>query len=78
MRKNSITTTTTRKRKRKSPTMSLNETDALITVIMICDTPGYRMRSYGPPSLITINDYKLIDYPIKAIKDNNRKPEIIL
>ena len=78
MRKNSITTTTTRRRKRKSPTMSLSETDSLITVIMICDTPGYRMRSYGPPSLISINDNKLIDYQIKAIKDNIRNPEIIL
>jgi len=75
--KSKITTTTTRRRKRVSKT-SLTETDSLITVIMICDTPGYRMKSYGPPSLITIGPKKLIDHQIAAIKKNIKNPEIIL
>ena len=77
MRKKNITTTTTR-RKRKSPQTYISETDSLITVIMICDTPGYRMRSYGPPSLISINGRRLIDHQVASIKKNIKNPEIIL
>lgn len=77
MRKKNITTTTTR-RKRKSPQTCISDTECLITVVMICDTPGYRMRSYGPPSLISIDGKRLIDHQIAAIKKHIKNPEIIL
>jgi hypothetical protein len=49
-----------------------------ITVILLCDSPGYRMRSYGPTSLISISNKKLIDIQIEAIKQTFDNFEIIL
>jgi hypothetical protein len=54
-----------------------NKSD-LISIILICDNPGYRMKSYGPTSLITINDHKLIDLQIKTIQQLFSNFEIIL
>ena len=42
--------------------------DELITFVLIADSPIYRMKSYGPASLMPINNYKLIDYQINSIK----------
>ena len=50
----------------------------LITVILLCDNPGYRMKSYGPISLIDLTTEKLIDYQIKSIKSVFKNFEIIL
>lgn len=50
----------------------------LITFIIIADIPVYRMKSYGPVSLIEIKEKKLIDYQIEAIKKNYKKYEIII
>jgi len=50
----------------------------LMTIILLCDSPGYRMKSYGPPSLITIANSKLIDIQIEAISKAFKYYEIIL
>lgn len=50
----------------------------LYTFIIIADTPGYRMKSYGPTSLITLNKNKLIDIQIEAISKSFSNYEIIL
>lgn len=50
----------------------------LVSVIILCDLPGYRMKSYGPTSLITINNKHLIDLQIDCIKKTFEKYEIIL
>lgn len=52
--------------------------DDLISVILMCDSPGHRMRSYGPVSLVQIKENKLIDIQIQAIKSIYKKSEIIL
>lgn len=49
------------------------------TIILLCDTPGYRMKSYGPPSLLQIHGEKrLIDIQIECIKKHFVNFEIIL
>jgi NDP-sugar pyrophosphorylase family protein len=50
----------------------------LISIILICDSPGYRMRSCGPIPLIPIKDKKLIDIQISEIKSFFKNFEIIL
>lgn len=49
-----------------------------ISVILLCDSPGYRMKSYGPVSLVNINNYKLLDIQIEAIKESFSGFEIII
>lgn len=50
-----------------------------ISIVMLCDTPGYRMKSYGLTCMIDINDkYKLIDYHIALINKCFKNCEIIL
>jgi hypothetical protein len=50
----------------------------LYTFIIIADTPGYRMKSYGPTTLINLNNYKLIDIQIDSIKSCFNNFEIII
>jgi len=50
----------------------------LVTVILLCDNPGYRMKSYGPASLISFKNKKLIDLQIEAIKKVFSYHEIIV
>lgn len=50
----------------------------LITIVLLCDSPGYRMKSYGPISLINISNQKLIDLQIKAIQQTFTNFEIIM
>jgi len=50
----------------------------LVSIILLCDSPGYRMKSYGPTSLVTIANKKLIDIQIEAIKQSFTNFEIIL
>lgn len=50
----------------------------LVTVILLCDNPGYRMKSYGPASLISFKNKKLIDLQIDAIKKVFNNYEIIV
>ena len=50
----------------------------LITIVLLCDSPGYRMKSYGAISLINISNQKLIDLQIKAIQQTFTNFEIII
>jgi hypothetical protein len=50
----------------------------LTTVVLLCDLPGYRMKSYGPTSLIKIKNKYLIDMQIDAIKKTFSNCEIII
>jgi hypothetical protein len=55
-----------------------NENDVLHTFILISDTPGYRMKSYGPSSLINFKNKKLIDTQIESIRKAFKNYEIII
>jgi len=56
-----------------------NKKDApMISIILLCDLPGYRMKSYGPTSLININGKYLIDIQIDTIKRCFSNYEIIM
>lgn len=50
----------------------------MYTFIILADTPGYRMKSYGPTSLISFKDKKLIDIQIQSIANHFKNFEIIL
>jgi hypothetical protein len=50
----------------------------LISIILLCDSPGYRMKSYGPLPLINISNHKLIDLQIKAIQQSFTNFELII
>lgn len=59
--------------------ISNNEQPELITIVLLCDSPGYRMKSYGALPLISINEkYRLIDMQIHAIQQVFKNFEIIL
>jgi hypothetical protein len=64
--------------KKKTKDKKEKTTPDLITVILLCDSSGYRMKSYGPVSLVTINDIKLIDLQIQCIRNVFENFEIIL
>jgi hypothetical protein len=68
-------------KKVKSKQISTNkpeEKNDLITIVLLCDLPGYRMKSYGPTSLIKIDEKYLIDIQINAIKKCFSNYEIII
>lgn len=67
--------TSARKNKKKEVVTQDND---LISVVLLCDSPGYRMKSYGPISLIDIGKRKLIDIQIEAIKKRFINFEIII
>lgn len=52
--------------------------DDFVTFILLCDMPGYRMKSYGSTSLITIEDGRLIDRQIEQIVEKFKKYEIVI
>lgn len=73
MRTKCITSAKSKKYKSNPPS------DDFISIILLCDSPGYRMKSYGPISLINIdNKVKLIDKQIEAIVKTFNNYEIIL
>lgn len=49
-----------------------------ITIVLLCDSPGYRMKSYGPISLVNIKNTKLIDLQIQCIKNVFENFELIV
>lgn len=55
-----------------------NDNEPLTSFIIIADSPNPRMRSYGPTSLLSINNTKLIDLQIKEIAKYFKNYEIIL
>lgn len=64
--------------KRKTKEKNDKKTTELVTIILLCDSSGYRMKSYGPVSLVNINNTKLIDLQIECIKNVFENFEIIL
>ena len=50
----------------------------MVSIIFLCDTPGYRMKSYGPMPLIPMQKQKLIDIQVNNIKKAFQNFEIIL
>lgn len=61
-----------------SPKAKKNNKNDLQTFIIIADTPGYRMKSHGASSLVTIQNKKLIDIQIESIASNFDNIEIII
>jgi hypothetical protein len=68
------------KKKTAKKSKSIKQEDnSLITIILLCDNPGYRMKSYGPISLIDVTSTKkLIDLQIEAINKTFPNCEIIV
>jgi len=62
----------------KATKIKVDQPIDLVTIVLLCDSPGYRMKSYGPIPLVTISNYKLIDLQIKAIQEAFKNFEIIL
>lgn len=54
------------------------KTKELITIILLSDHYGYRMKSYGPLSLINVGKKRLIDLQISAIQNSFDNFEIII
>lgn len=53
--------------------------DDLISIVLFCDFPGYRMKSYGLTCMIDIDENnKLIDYHIASIQEYFKNYEIII
>ena len=44
-----------------SPRSKKTTNDSLITIVFLCDSPGYRMKSYGAIPLIPFKTKRLID-----------------
>ena len=44
-----------------------NKKQEFYTFILVSDSPGYRMKSYGPTALIGFKNNKLIDIQIQSI-----------
>lgn len=65
--------------KAKSSGVVRIERESLTTIVLLCDSPGYRMKSYGPPCLINMGaSNKLIDLQISAICQSFKRFEIIV
>jgi choline kinase len=64
--------------KKKAKINIIPEQNKLISVVILSDLPGYRMKSYGPNCLIQLNKKLLIDLQIEAIKKTFVNYEIII
>ena len=49
-----------------------------VTIALMSAKPGYRMKSYGPTSLLSIGSHCLLDIQIEAIKAVHKNYEIIV
>lgn len=54
------------------------EVEEKITVVLLCDSPGYRMKSYGAIPLIPFRTKRLIDLQISSLKNTFKELEIVL
>ena len=56
------------------------EAQPFVTIILVCDKPAHRMKSYGPTPLIELNKkkQKLIDQQIQIIQHAFHNFEIIM
>jgi hypothetical protein len=50
----------------------------LVSVVLLCDSPGYRMKSYGAIPLIPFKTKRLIDLQITSLHNVFKKLEIVL
>lgn len=50
----------------------------LVSVVLLCDTPGYRMKSYGAIPLIPFGRQRLIDIQIQSLKKVFHNFELII
>ena len=48
--------------------VSIEESNDLVTIILLCENAGHRMKSYGPTPLAKIGNTTLIDLQISSIK----------
>lgn len=69
---------TKQRTKTKAKKPAQKNTDELISIILLSDSAGYRMKSYGPVCLVNISNRKLIDIQIQAINKIFPKNEIIV
>ncbi len=78
-KKSSYRSKTKKQPKRKIDKVLPNQhKEDLISIIILSDSPGYRMKSYGSCPLITVNNKYLLDLQIEAIKNTYSNYEIIL
>lgn len=68
----------TKKRKKVTKKINKEATPEFISVVILCDQYGPRMKTYGPCSLIQIKNAKVLDYQIKYILETFQKCEIVL
>lgn len=61
-----------------SPTERSRTNVELVTVVLLSEKAGYRMKSYGPTPLLKIGGRLLIDLQIDAIKSVFRNFELII
>ena len=50
----------------------------LVSVLLLAENHGYRMKSYGPISLVNIGDMTLLEHQVQAISSVFVNFEIIL
>jgi len=62
----------------KKPSRVENRKQDLYTFVIVSDTPGYRMKSYGPTALISFQSNRLIDLQIESIRSSFQNFEIII
>ncbi len=70
-----------RKQRNVTTIQTLSRKDQpFVTIVLICDKPAHRMKSYGPTPLIELNKkkQKLIDQQIEIIKHAFENFEIII
>jgi hypothetical protein len=71
MQEHKCITSTKKNRQKRQP-------ESQITFILLCDMPGYRMKSYGAIPLLNIENKKLIDIQIETINNKFPNSEIIV
>ena len=61
-----------------SPRSSENNGGDLISIVLLSEKAGYRMKSYGPTALMKIGNSRIIDVQLQSIKSSFKKFEIII
>lgn len=52
--------------------------DINVSVLILAGAIGYRMKSYGPKSMLTIGEKTVLDYQVESIKRVYPKSEIVI
>ena len=61
-----------------SPRSQENDAGDLVSVVLLSEKVGYRMKSYGPTSLMKIGKHRIIDIQIQAIKSTFTNFEVVI